>query len=172
MMKLGIEIKKTAELAAEEIRKINMLKNRYWKYTEQEHMTWFKENIGPEDWHLLVWKDSILLAYLNIIHVDVSFDYDLYRLMGIGNVCTAKEHSGAGAIMMATANAFVKKMNACGILLCKNNIVLFYKKSNWEMYDASEVFVASQKYTHNIMVYDPYRYLPESAEKVLFHKNF
>lgn len=172
MMKIGIELKKTSELTVEEIQKINRLKQQYWKYKEQEHIKWFKENIKPDDLHLLIQRDIFLIAYLNIVQVDVNVNQNIYKMLGVGNVCVEKEHSGMGAIMMASANAFVKEMNSCGILLCRNKLVQFYEKSNWKKYDVMEVVVMNHTVTHNVMVYDPHKYLPEYAKKILCSRNF
>lgn len=55
MKSLKVEFLKTDELSEETIGIINSLKNQYWKHTKKEHMKWFKENIKPNDEHLLIW---------------------------------------------------------------------------------------------------------------------
>ena len=60
-MDLNICIRNTSELNAEDIGKINTLKNQHWKHTKEEHMQWFKDNIKQEDMHLLIWGGTAFL---------------------------------------------------------------------------------------------------------------
>lgn len=173
MMKIGIEIKKTAELSDKEIKAIIDLKNQYWKHEEKEHILWMEKNIFSNDFHLCMGEEA-LLGYLNLVHVGITINKEQYKVLGIGNVCVDREndHIGIGGILMATANAFIKKQNMCGILLCKDSIVQFYLKSNWESVNIKNVFIKGERCIHNIMVYDPLQSLPHKIENMEIERNF
>lgn len=172
-MKIGIEIKRTVELTDGELKSIIELKNQHWKHDEGEHRRWMEENILPDDFHLFMREDA-LLGYLNLVHVDVTIDQEKCRMLGIGNVCVNQEneHMGMGGILMAAANAFIKKQQLCGILLCRNSLVKFYSKSNWEILNAQNMSISVEKYVHNVMVYDSFQHLPRKVESVEIGRSF
>lgn len=173
-MKIGIEIKKHSELTNEETYLLVGIKNQHWHYKNEEHLRWLKENIMPDDYHLFVWGGNTLLAYLNIVHVDVIIDQKTYGMLGIGNVCVEQEKKGfgKGAVVMAAANAFVKEMNSCGILLCRETLVSFYSKSNWKTISPTEIRIKNKPFQECIMVYDPFRCLPLNIRRVCMMRKF
>ncbi len=86
MKKITIETVETAKLSENIIVRINSLKNQHWRHSEEEHMRWFKKNIKDTDAHLLIWEESDLIAYLNIVDVDIIINQEAYKVYGIGNV--------------------------------------------------------------------------------------
>jgi predicted GNAT family N-acyltransferase len=78
-------------------------------------------------------EDQELKAYLNIIELNTLSDGDLQMNYGIGNVCVdkANEKKGLGLLIMQIASNFLKQNDAQGLLLCKKNLIAFYKKANW-----------------------------------------
>lgn len=175
MRKIEIEIIKTSELSVDYIESVNDLKNQHWKHTKEEHMKWFRENIRSDDEHLMVWGDTTnLLAYLNLVHVYVEIDRRPYRMFGIGNVCVSKEkeHIGIGSILMSAANAYLKEMKSCGLLLCHDNTLRFYEYCGWKKIDAGSFIVEGNPCEHRLMIYDPGHAISENAEYFIADRNF
>lgn len=173
MKSLRIEVFETNEMVTETIEIINDLKNQYWKHTKEEHMKWFKDNIKSDDEHLLIWGHN-LLAYLNLIHVDVEIDKRPYRMFGIGNVCVSKErkHAGIGTILMATVNAFLKEKKSCGLLLCHENMLKFYESCGWIKMNATTVTIEKNSYEYCVMFKAPCYMLPNNAEHIWINRSF
>ena len=174
MKSLKVEFLKTDELSEETIGIINSLKNQYWKHTKKEHMKWFKENIKPNDEHLLIWGGIALLAYLNIVHVDITTDQKPIKALGIGNVCvnSEKKHMGLGAILLASSKALIKGMNSCGLLLCHDNVTDFYLKSNWNICDVKDARIIDEPFKQVVMAYDPHHILPPQIDTLIMNRSF
>ena len=60
---------------------------------------------------------------------------------------------------MACANAFIKKSNTPGILLCKEKLIPFYKASNWIEITPENIVIQEHPYLHKVMVFDPIKML-------------
>lgn len=173
MQKFEIEVVNTDELSTETIVIINRLKNQYWKHEEDEHMRWFKANMFPDDIHILI-KGRCLLAYLNMVCVDIKINQKPFKVLGIGNVCvnTEEEHMGFGAILLSTANALIKRKNTCGMLLCHDNVKSFYLKLGWDIYNAKEIRIEGNLFEYIVMTYDPYHILPLNVDDLIIYRNF
>lgn len=175
MNELLIKMKKTSELEEREVNDLITLKQQYWGYSIKEQKSWLADNIFPDDNHLLIYRGGVLLAYLNAINVDVNINKSLHRMLGIGNVCVDKgnAHAGVGSILMACINAFIKKTDSAGILLCKEKLNGFYEASNWEKIVPEEVVVSTQPFHHNVMIYDPGKTINVTgAETMDIQRNF
>ena len=174
MNRIEIEVRRTDELSASQIEAINELKNQHWRHTKEEHMRWFKENIEPNDAHLLMWEGECLLAYLNLVHVDVEIDKRPYRMLGIGNVCVSKdkEHTGFGAILMMAANAFLKETKSCGLLLCHENTLKFYENCGWKKLVAGTSLVKGNPYEHHVLFFDPNHALSDKTDQFVANRSF
>ncbi len=106
-------------------------------------------------------RGGVLLAYLSAVNVVVNINQSIHRMLGIGNVCVNLEytHTGVGSILMACANAFIKKSNTPGILLCKEKLIPFYKASNWIEITPENIVIQEHPYLHKVMVFDPIKML-------------
>jgi predicted N-acetyltransferase YhbS len=174
MKKLEIEIRETKDLSEQQIVEINGLKQQHWKYSEAEHMRWFRENIKQDDKHVLLREGGELAAYLNLVNVDVKISGKTIKMLGIGNVCVSvtKEGSGMGAVLMAVTNSYLKRKKLCGILFCRDKVVGFYIRAGWEKVEAREIAVEEKLCDCNAMIYDPLRTIPENIEKISVNRDF
>ena len=124
-----------------------------------EQKEWFDTNIKPDDYHLLIWSNETLIAYLNAVKVEIRTETSLYRALGIGNVCVSKTeaHRGIGSIMMACINSYIASLNIFGVLLCKKELVPFYTNSNWQILETENVFIKEERFENIVMIYDAKR---------------
>ncbi len=174
MKKMEIEIAETSELSLNSIRVINKLKNQYWKHTEEEHLRWFKDNILSEDLHIQLFLDESLRAYLNMVHIDIVSDEKKYSVLGIGNVCVDKEveHLGYGTLLVAAANAIIKKMKTGGLLLCHEELIHFYLKNGWKEKKYNDVRIKGIPFKYIVMAFDPYNILQTSNNSLEISRSF
>lgn len=175
MIELQIRIKKTSELEEKEKESLITLKQQHWGYSNKEQQSWFNANIKADDHHLLIYRKEALLAYLNAVHVDVSINQSVHGMLGIGNVCVDKHHAhmGAGSILMASINAYIKKMDTSGILLCKENLIAFYRMSNWKSVSSERVVIIGEPFDHFVMLYDPFKkFIPERITEMEISRKF
>lgn len=128
---------KHSQINQQELEKIVDLKKRHWNYASKEHLNWIERNIKAEDIHVLMFEKEELVAYLNLINTEVVIDDTLQPFIGIGNVCSREKGKGYGKKLIIEVNDFVTGIKQNAILLCKDNLVEFYKKFNWTLVDKS-----------------------------------
>lgn len=154
-----IRIKETNELSNEDWLRLIQLKQQYWPHNEALQKEWLYNNIKPDDYHILIGSSNKLFAYLDMVHIMVELDYKKVKMLGIGNVCVDKEYTkaGMGSVLMGVTNCFLKKRKICGVLLCKDNVIGFYKKNQWDLLVCEKVKVNDTEFCDYIMAYDPFK---------------
>lgn len=166
---LNITLAENAKLKKNEIDKIITLKRQYWKYCRESHITWLKDNLKKGDYHLLI-KDNkhFLIAYLNIIKLQINIDGDIFNYWGIGNVCVNKKYSasGYGQLLMDILNFYLKKFNKPGILLCKKELIGFYKKAGWN-YFKGQTFLNNKFFSKAVLLTEKIK-----AKTIKLNNNF
>ena len=172
MIELKWKFVKHVDLSVAEKLQIAELKNQHWPYGIESQLQWMKENVKPNDVHLLGFDalTTNLLAYITIVQLIVSIDGIVKPMLGIGGVCISKviEHSGYGKSLTKMAEAFIQNHNLQGILLCKDELVHFYKKCGWELIVYKRAKVAERKYTHNVMCIGP----EFACNNIIIDRNF
>lgn len=151
-------IKHSELLIPEEIRIAN-LKEQRWSYGIDSQIHWIKENIYDDDYHLLGEEKTedgiVLIAYLNLVNVQIELDKNKIEAIGIGNVCVDKnfEHSGYGRSLVLKADEYITGLKKQGILLCKDSLIEFYRKCGWKIALAEKTFAAGVPYFHTVMLF-------------------
>lgn len=129
------KIIKHSDTSIEVLEKIANIKSLRWPYTLSQHLDWFKLNIKPDDLHLLIYDDNEIVAYMNLVSVEMEVNNKLQKALGIGNVCTSESGKGLGNILMQEVNEYLLLNNICGLLFCKDNLVSYYQKNKWILVD-------------------------------------
>ncbi len=130
------------EIKNEDLDKIVMLKMQHWIYTKESHLAWIKKNIRGHEHHLMIKNEQdILVAYLNIVNLNIIIDGIIKIYSGVGNVCVDKNYTGYGYghLVMNSANLYLKRQDHHGVLLCKENLVKFYLKAGWHKYQGQTI---------------------------------
>lgn len=111
------------------------LKNKVWPYPFESQIKWIKDNIHPEDIHLILKENGSLMGYLNLCKVIVGNNNQNDIYWGIGNVCVDPlvQGKGLGNIIIKEANQFILNSKSRGILICKDRLVSFYARHNWQI---------------------------------------
>jgi hypothetical protein len=89
-----------SEITKEQLDKIINLKMIHWDYSSIDHYNWIKNNIKPEDIHVLMFDDGILLGYLNLIQITIVINSEIHSFFGIGNVCSKDKGKGYGSFLI------------------------------------------------------------------------
>ena len=156
MMNLTWKIVKHTDLSIDDLHSIAVLKNQHWPYGIDSQIRWTKENVFDEDFHLMgMNEDYRLVAYITISRLSVVIDGVSNEVLGIGGVCIDKEfeHHGYGKKMVNEANSFIQCQSLMGLLLCKENLVAFYKKCGWLDIEFECALVAGNAFSHKIMAF-------------------
>ena len=138
----------------QELDKIIMVKSSSWPYSYKSQINWIKNNIKDNDLHLLIEKEGIALAYLNLVSIDITIDDKKCKGYGIGNVCTINKGQGMGKTLMLSVNEFLRKKNKIGLLFCKKQLINFYSHSGWELIDENKLNYFSKHRGFKTMIYN------------------
>ena len=108
-------------------------KNLNWPYSIDEHLNWMAINLQPNDVHLLLRVDKELVAYMNLVQLELELDNIAHVGLGIGNVCVSPAYKGKyyGRLIMSVADFFARQQNKLAILLCKEKNIGFYNNCQW-----------------------------------------
>lgn len=78
------------------IDKIIKVKSVAWDFDYESQKDWIKYNLKDADIHILLFQNEKVIAYLNLIELDINVDALNYKAYGIGNVCAFKKGKGWG----------------------------------------------------------------------------
>ncbi|MDR1898320.1 MAG: hypothetical protein LBR10_16205 [Prevotellaceae bacterium] len=133
---------------------IVLLKKQHWDYTVEDQLRWIESNIQPQDIHLLIYGESRLMAYLNLVHRTVLNAVEKH-VLGVGNVCVDKafRRTGLGAVLMWSANWYLKTHHTVGMLLCKAPLCRFYESVAWEKFEQKACDKQGNVLNENIHLY-------------------
>ena len=176
MENLSWRIVKHSELKEQDRINISLLKEQHWPHGLASQLAWLQANVDEEDFHLLGENYSKhgkkLSAYLSLNNVSVEIDGRKTECIGLGSVCVDKtiEHSGLGRKLVMQANHYIESQKQKGILLCKQKLVRFYEKCEWNALTPKRIYVAGCQYEHEVMMYNNAILL--EPEMILIQKNF
>lgn len=173
-MEYKLQIKRTKDLLEKEISEIIFLKQQFWNYPFEKQKIWFEQNIGENDVHFLLFKGKELSAYLDAIKTYAIIDGKRIDIIGIGNVCVDKklQKTGMGRLLMEKLNAYLDENQLCGMLLCKDNLTDFYKKTGWILLKPQYVTVNAEEFNNNVMSYRIPQTIYDEISKVELERNF
>lgn len=161
---------KHSECSMELLNDICQLKSQHWSYSLQEQLNWINANLSKEDIHLILKEKEHIIAYLNItkgkFQIDNSLEKDFF---GIGNVCVDKNNlkQEYGFLIMKIAEFYIRKNKGIGLLLCKEENILFYKKNNWIMFGGS-IKIRDKPFDHYLFYYNT----EITANLIILNKTF
>ena len=136
---MRFEYIKHSQVNDELLSKIIALKNIHWHYTFEEHLNWMARNLKSDDVHVLMYEDDILVAYMNLVEVNIIIDHKKNTFLGIGNVCSRKKGFGHGGLLLQQVSDYIFSKNKIGILLCKDSLIDFYINKDWKLVDKNNV---------------------------------
>ena len=143
---------KHSEATSLDLERAITLKSVAWPYPKDSQMQWIKNNLKPEDIHVFLLEDGEYIAYLNIAMVQVKINGTPTICAGIGNVCSSRK--GGGKNLMILTNDFITDLNIPGILFCRDKLVSFYDKYNWNLLNPKQVTLYHLGEGINTMVYN------------------
>lgn len=121
------------------VNEIIRLKRTVWPYSTESHLEWIERNMYDNDVHLLIWEDTSLIGYLDMVKVTGSLN-----AWGIGNVVVSprKQKKNIGLLLMNLCDFYLANTNTPGILICKETLIGFYAKCGWSEFN-KDVFLSN-----------------------------
>jgi len=147
--KITIAFTKNSEVSFDLKKEIIGVKAEHWNYTFSEHSKWMDENLTEDDVHIILYVDSEIAGYANLVYRDL-LNIEKTKVVGVGNVCVSKkyENKGIGTFIMNSITFFLKERNLIGLLFCKDSLTPFYSKSGWREYTGSIYDQFEQEISH------------------------
>ena len=125
-------------LTKKQINLICKLKDQKWKYGKKSQKEWFIKNIKRNDVHNLLYFGSKMIGYTLLRKRTYSngqakvSKYLLFDTLIINQKYRAKKLS---SLMMNFNNIVIKNSGYFSFLVCKKELINFYKKYNWKKLD-------------------------------------
>mgnify|MGYP000150308679 FL=1 len=113
------------------IDEIIKVKSVAWNFDYAAQKDWIKNNLKDTDIHLLLFQKEKVIAYLNLIELDIKVDVLDYKAYGIGNVCALEKGRGWGKELIVQTNKYLIKKDKVGLLFCREKLIKFYHKNDW-----------------------------------------
>jgi len=147
----------TLKLNKKEITQINKLKDTQWRFGLKSQLEWFKKNIRKDDIHNLLYIKSKLIGYTLLrrrcYNTNNQFKkkYILFDTLIIHKNYRKKKLSD---LMMFFNNTIIKETGLFSFLICKNDLINFYKKNNWIKLDKKKIKILDHQFSTNGMIFN------------------
>lgn len=160
-----LKIIKQKVLSDDILMEIISIKSTAWPYTTDQHKNWIKSNLKDEDLHVLLYSNNEVMAYLNLVNIELKINDNLTQGFGIGNVCSLQKGKGVGSKLMTLVYEFLSSKNKVSLLFCKFSLVGFYKKHGWKLVNPDNVFL-KEKISRDVctMTLEPQSILVKTLE--------
>lgn len=148
---LYIQHSKVTNSILEEIVKV---KTVAWDYSFKEHYEWININLKSSDIHVLLYHEKTLLAYLNLIDIEVKVDGIDLMGYGVGNVCAIEKGKGWGKELIRRVNKYLSETNKIGLLFCKEKLKKFYSENDWKLLDKDKAKISKIISDESVFVFN------------------
>lgn len=156
-----VEHKLLTQKVLDEIIKV---KSVAWPYHYDEQCKWIKNNLKNSDIHVLLYKDRTLIAYLNLVEIEIQFDSANFKGFGVGNVCATEKGKGWGKILISNVNSYLIDNNLVGLLFCKDQLIKFYIDCEWMLIFKQDILSSSLVSKVNAFIYNS----PENFKQIKY----
>lgn len=135
-----IDFIKHGEISTALIDDILEIKTVAWPFDKASQLKWISNNIKDSDIHVLLYFESVLVGYLNLIDINIIVNGNDVKGLGVGNVCALERGKGWGKELLKRTNQFLCTNNIIGLLFCKKTIGSFYKQLGWQLIERNRFF--------------------------------
>ena len=156
-MNLSLVSLNTLKLNKDKIIKISKLKDSQWRFGINSQLEWFKNNIKRNDIHNLLYNKSKLIGYTLLRRRSFNNNnllkkkYILFDLLIIHKDYRNKKLSN---LLMMFNNIIIRKTGLFAFLICKNDLVSFYKKYDWIKLNKKNIKVIDSPFSTNGMLFN------------------
>ena len=148
---------KTSKLNKNKIIEINRLKDSEWSFGVNSQLDWFKNNIKKNDIHNLLYFKSKLIGYTLLRRRSFNSKNKLkkkYILFDTFIIHKNYRNKKLSNLLMIFNNTIIRETGLFSFLICKNDLVGFYKKYNWIKLNKKNIKVADYPFSTNGMLFN------------------
>ena len=146
------------KLTNKEIKEICLLKDHQWKFGIKLQAKWFKNNIKSHDIHNLLYIKSKLIGYTllcrrtcKIKNLKKKTKYLLFDTLVIDRKYRSMKLSN---LLMSFNNTKIKQLGFFSFLICKKELVHFYKKYGWVKLSKKNINVVDHLFSTFGMIFN------------------
>lgn len=129
----SLKLIKHSEATSEVINQIIAVKQKAWPYPLESQIKWIENNLMSDDIHVLLKADDEIVAYMNLVKIQIWINDKLYDGYGIGNVCASIKGRGDGNKLVKIVNSYLEDNNKIGLLFCHTPLIYFYSGCSWKL---------------------------------------
>ena len=148
----------SSKLKDNQIKSICLLKDEQWKFGIKSQMKWYRKNIKKNDIHNLFYIKSKLVGYTllrkrtcEIRSLNKRTNYLLFDTLIIDKKYRDKNLSN---LLMSFNNTIIKQSGYFSFLICKKELVSFYKKNKWIKLNDKNIKVVDHLFSTNGMIFN------------------
>ena len=148
----------TSKLSNNEIKQICSLKDQQWKFGINSQLKWFENNVKKFDLHNLFYIKSKLVGYTllrkrtyKIKNLKNNNHYLLFDTLVIDKKFRGMKFSN---LLMSFNNEIIKLSGFSSFLICRNKLIDFYKKNNWNKLNKKSFSVEDHQFSSNGMIFN------------------
>ena len=148
---------KTSKLNKNKIIQISNLKDSQWRHGINSQIEWFKKNIKKNDIHNLLYFKSKLIGYTLLRRRSFNNNNKLkkrYLLFDTLVIHKDYRNKKLSNLLMIFNNTIIRKTRLFSFLICKNDLVDFYKKYDWIKLNKKNIKVLDHPFSTNGMVFN------------------
>lgn len=147
----------TNKLSSDLIKKICYLKNNFWNFGIKYQINWFKTNVQKNDVHNLFYYKNYLIGYSMLRNRKTIKGKKKYLQLDTVIIHKKFQNNDYSYILMNFNNLIINKNNKKTFLICKKNLVKFYKKFKWKKISKNSFKAIDCKPSYCMMTFDKYK---------------
>jgi len=148
----------SSKLKNNQIKSICLLKDKQWKFGIKSQIKWYRKNIKKNDIHNLFYIKSKLVGYTllrkrtyEIRSLNKRTNYLLFDTLIIDKKYRGKNLSN---LLMSFNNTIINQSGYSSFLICKKELVNFYKKNKWIKINDKNIKVGDHLFSTNGMMFN------------------
>ena len=148
---------KTSKLNKNKIIQISNLKDYQWRSGINSQIEWFKKNIKKNDIHNLLYLKTKLIGYTLLRRRSFNNNNKLkkrYLLFDTLVIHKDYRNKKLSNLLMIFNNSIIRETRLFSFLICKNELVDFYKKYSWIKLNKKNINVIDHPFSTNGMLYN------------------
>jgi hypothetical protein len=145
-------------LTKKQIKEICKLKKQQWKYKIQSHIDHFIKNVKRDDIHNLFYINSKLIGYTLLrkrtFKVNKKSKNSKYLLFDTLIIDKQYRRRKLASLIMNFNNTTIKQKKYFSFLMCKKELINFYKKFNWVKLQRNNINFKDFEFSSYGMIYN------------------
>ncbi len=147
----------TLKLNKDKIIQISKLKDSQWGFGINSQLEWFKNNIKKNDIHNLLYSKSKLIGYTLLRRRSFNNNNQLKKkYIFFDTLIIHKDYRNKklSHLLMIFNNTIIRETGLFSFLICKNDLVGYYKKYDWIKLNKKNIKVVDHPFSTNGMLFN------------------